>query len=97
MRYADKVWLGVWRPRAFARFKRSRFGLLVWHSPCAQATRFTFDEGRAVIYRGYGPPRGDPAPTSPDPSDWRPASSQDRARGGDPTGCWLMSTSDGRW
>ena len=65
VRYADKAWLGVWRPRAFARFKRSRFGRLVWHSPCAQATRFTFDEGRAVIYRGYGPPRGDPAPTRP--------------------------------
>ena len=62
VRYADKAWLGVWRPRAFARFKRTRFGRLVWHSPCAQATRFTFDGGRAVIYRGYGPPRGDPAP-----------------------------------
>jgi hypothetical protein len=62
LRYGNGVWLGVWRPRAFARFKRSRFGRLVWHSPCAKASRFRLDEGRAVIYRRYGPTRGDPFP-----------------------------------
>ena len=28
LRYANGVWLGVWRPRVFARFNRSRFGRL---------------------------------------------------------------------
>jgi hypothetical protein len=60
--YAGGVWLGVWRPREFARFKRTRFGRLVWHSPCAEATRVGSGQARAVIYRGYGPPRGDPFP-----------------------------------
>jgi hypothetical protein len=62
LRYAGGVWLGAWRPRAFARFKRSRLGRLVWHSPCAKSTRFDSGEGRAVIYRGYGPPEGDRPP-----------------------------------
>ena len=62
LRYGRSVWLGVWRRRAFARFKRTRFGRLVWHSPCARSTRLRTGEGRAVIYRGYGPPRGDPFP-----------------------------------
>jgi hypothetical protein len=62
LRYAGGVWLGVWRPRAFARFKRSRFGRLVWHSPCARSTRLDLGQRRAVIYSGYGPPNGDPFP-----------------------------------
>lgn len=62
LRYAGGVWIGVWRPRAFARFKRSRLGRLVWHSPCARSTRLDVRQARAVIYSGYGPPRGDPAP-----------------------------------
>jgi hypothetical protein len=62
LRYAGGVWLGVWRPAAFARFKASRLGRLVWHSPCAKASRFGSGAARAVIYRGYGPPRDDPAP-----------------------------------
>ena len=62
LRYAGGVWLGVWRPEAFARFKASRLGRLVWHSPCAKAIRFDSGAARAVIYRGYGPPRGDRAP-----------------------------------
>jgi len=62
LRYAGGVWLGVWRPAAFARFKASRLGRLVWHSPCAKAGRFGSGAARAVIHRGYGPPRGDPAP-----------------------------------
>ena len=62
LRYAGGVWLGVWRPAAFARFKASRLGRLVWHSPCAKAIRFDSGTARAVIYRGYGPPHGDGAP-----------------------------------
>jgi hypothetical protein len=62
LQYGNRVWLGVWRPQAFARFKRSRFGRLVWHSPCARSTRVGSGEKRAVIYEGYGPPRGDPFP-----------------------------------
>jgi hypothetical protein len=54
LQYAGGVWLGVWRPEAFARFKASRLGRLVWHSPCARAVRFDSGAGRAVIYSGYG-------------------------------------------
>jgi hypothetical protein len=64
LQYGGSVWLGVWRRRAFARFKRTRFGRLVWHSPCARSTRLDAGAGRAVVYRGYGPPRGDPFPTN---------------------------------
>lgn len=64
LEYGHSVGLGVWRPRAFARFRRTRFGRLVWHSPCARATRIDIGAGRAVVYRGYGPPRGDPFPRS---------------------------------
>jgi hypothetical protein len=64
LRYAGGVWLGVWRPRAFARFKRTRLGRLVWHSPCARSSRLDSGDRRAVIWRGYGPPRGDPFPGS---------------------------------
>jgi hypothetical protein len=63
LQYGGSVWLGVWRRRAFARFKRTRFGRLVWHSPCARSTRLDARGRRAVVYRGYGPPRGDPFPT----------------------------------
>jgi hypothetical protein len=63
LQYGGSVWLGVWRRRAFARFKRTRLGRLVWHSPCARSTRFDAGAGRAVVYRGYGPPRRDPFPT----------------------------------
>jgi hypothetical protein len=52
----------VWRPRAFARFRRTRLGRLVWHSPCARSTRLDSGAVHAVVYRGYGPPRGDPFP-----------------------------------
>lgn len=64
LEYGHSVWLGVWRPRAFARFKRTRFGRLVWHSPCATSTRIELGAGRAVVYRGYGPPGADPFPGS---------------------------------
>jgi hypothetical protein len=63
LQYGGAVWLGVWRRRAFARFKRTRLGRLVWHSPCARSTRLDAGVGRAVVYRGYGPPQGDPFPT----------------------------------
>jgi hypothetical protein len=62
LKYGRGVWLGVWRPRAFARFKRTRFGRLVWHSPCARSTRIHVGAMRAVVYRGYGPPGADPFP-----------------------------------
>jgi hypothetical protein len=62
LHYGGSVWLGVWRRRAFARFKRTRFGRLVWHSPCARSTRLRMADRRAVIYRGYGPPQDDPFP-----------------------------------
>jgi hypothetical protein len=52
------VMLGLWRPRAFARFKRTRLGRLVRVQRCARSTRIRLPAGRAVIYAGYGdPPR----------------------------------------
>ena len=57
----------LFRSRAFARFKGTRFGRLVWHSPCARSIRFDSGAGRAVIHHGYGPPHGDRAPTMSGP------------------------------
>ena len=52
------VKLGLWRPRAFARFGRSRLGRLVRGQRCARATRLGLPRGRAVIYAGHNsPPR----------------------------------------
>jgi hypothetical protein len=52
------VKLGLWIPREFARFKRSRLGRLVRTWRCTRATRVDIPGGRAVIYAGYtSPPR----------------------------------------
>jgi hypothetical protein len=47
------VKLGLWKPRAWARFRRTRLGGLVWRQPCAHARRLRLPAGRAVIYAGY--------------------------------------------
>jgi hypothetical protein len=52
-RSATGVMLGLWKPRAWARFRRTRLGRLVWHQRCARADRFGVEGGRAVIYSGY--------------------------------------------
>jgi hypothetical protein len=52
------VKLGLWRPRVFARFRRSRLGRLVRTQRCARGTRLDVPGGRAVIYAGHlRPPR----------------------------------------
>jgi hypothetical protein len=52
------VKLGLWRPSAFARFRRSRLGRLARTGRCATAERHDLRAGRAVIYGGYSdPPR----------------------------------------
>jgi hypothetical protein len=52
------VTLGLWRPRAFARFKRTRLGRLVRGQRCARSTRIDLPAGHAVIYAGHAdPPR----------------------------------------
>ena len=50
------VKLGLWRPRAFARFSRTRLGRLVRTQRCARATRRDLPTGRAVIYAGHANP-----------------------------------------
>jgi hypothetical protein len=52
-RSAAGVTLGLWTPRAWARFRGTRLGRLVWHERCARADRFDVEGGRAVIYSGY--------------------------------------------
>jgi hypothetical protein len=57
-RRGARLKLGLWKPRAFARFKRSKLGRLVRGQRCARATRLELPGGRAVIYGGYtSPPR----------------------------------------
>ena len=52
------VTLGLWRPRAFARFQRTRFGRLIRGQRCARRTRIRLAGLRATIYGGYvDPPR----------------------------------------
>jgi hypothetical protein len=60
------VKLGLWRPRAFARFSRSRLGRLVRGQRCARATRIGLPRGRAVIYAGYDSPPQRCAERAPD-------------------------------
>jgi hypothetical protein len=50
------VKLGLWWPRAFARFSRTRLGRLVRTQRCARAERLELAAGRAVIYGGYATP-----------------------------------------
>jgi hypothetical protein len=50
------VKLGLWRPRAFARFNRTRLGRLVRTQRCARATPLDLPGGRAVIYAGNANP-----------------------------------------
>jgi hypothetical protein len=50
------VKLGLWSPRAFARFSRTRLGRLVRTQRCARATRRDLPTGRAVIYAGHANP-----------------------------------------
>jgi hypothetical protein len=50
------VKLGLWRPRAFARFSRTRLGRLVRTQRCARATRLDLPAGRVVIYAGHASP-----------------------------------------
>ena len=50
------VILDLWRPAAFARFRRSAVGRLVWDDPCTRRTTVTVRGGRALIYAGYAHP-----------------------------------------
>ena len=52
------VTVGLWRPRAFARFERTRVGRLVRTQRCARVRRIAAPGGRAVLHGGYtDPPR----------------------------------------
>jgi hypothetical protein len=50
------VKLGLWRPPAFARFRRSRLGRLVRTQRCVRRSRLDVPGGRAVIYAGHARP-----------------------------------------
>ncbi len=47
------VQIGLWRPRAFDRFARTRTGRLVWTGGCARLIMLGVPGGRARIYAGY--------------------------------------------
>ena len=50
--------LDLWRPRAFARFARTRVGRVVRRQRCARVERITVPGGRATLVGGYAsPPR----------------------------------------
>jgi hypothetical protein len=51
--YHGGVHLGLWRPRAWDRFARTRLGRLVLHQPCARTRRLRVAGGRAVIVAGH--------------------------------------------
>ena len=50
--------LDLWRPRAFARFARTRVGQVVRRQRCARVERISVPGGRATLVGGYAsPPR----------------------------------------
>jgi hypothetical protein len=61
------VTLDLWEPAAWARFKRTRLGRLVWDSPCAHETTVRLASGHAEIFAGYGAsrPLARPCPATP--------------------------------
>jgi hypothetical protein len=52
----DTLTLDTWEPDAWARFRRTRLGRLVWDSPCARQEIVPVAGGRAEIFHGYGAP-----------------------------------------
>jgi hypothetical protein len=64
--FASDVNLALWRPRAWRRSARSRFGRLVWDERCVRADRSTVPGGRAVIYASYERPPTSCATARPD-------------------------------
>lgn len=61
------VTLDLWRPRTWARFRRTLLGRLVWDSACAKKTVVRLPNGRAEIFAGYGTrrPLRPPCPDRP--------------------------------
>jgi hypothetical protein len=51
--FGTDVTLGLWKPRVWARFVRTRFGRLVWHERCARAERIALPGGHAVLYAAF--------------------------------------------
>jgi hypothetical protein len=51
--YRGGVELGLWKPRAWARFKRTRLGRQIWDWPCARAKHLRVEGGRAVVHAGH--------------------------------------------
>lgn len=67
--YAGGITLDIWRPAAWARFRRTLLGRLVWDSPCVRKHVVAVKGGRAEIFHGYGTPKplSKPCPqTAPD-------------------------------
>ena len=64
--FASDVTLALWRPRAWQRSARTRFGRLVWDERCVRVDRLTVPGGRAVIYAGYKRPPASCGSTQPD-------------------------------
>jgi hypothetical protein len=58
--------LDLWRPRAWQRSARTRFGRLVWDERCVRSDRLTVPGGRAVIYAGYERPPASCGTARPD-------------------------------
>jgi hypothetical protein len=53
IQYRRGLTLGLWRPRAWARLRRSRLGRLVMGQPCVAKRRLRVPGGRAVVYAGH--------------------------------------------
>jgi hypothetical protein len=59
--------IGIWRPRDFAAFRRTRLGRLVWSSPCTRRRTLQVRGGRAILFAGYRTTPRRPCPSrSPD-------------------------------
>lgn len=55
------VTLDHWKPAAWKRLKTTRFGKVIWSSPCARRSELEVEGGRAEIFGGYSRAcRGEP-------------------------------------
>jgi hypothetical protein len=54
------VTLDLWKPRRWARFRRSKLGHGFWDSRCARKRTVPLRRGYAEIFAGYPPPEGKP-------------------------------------
>ncbi|MFN2472250.1 MAG: hypothetical protein ABR583_14950 [Gaiellaceae bacterium] len=62
---ATAVTLDLWEPAAWARFRETQLGQVLWSSACTKATPVRSDGRRATIYAGYASDPGSPCPSRP--------------------------------